>query len=78
MCNNSTTINSEKLDPEFVESMFFKLRKLEADGLININRKTIFVTTKGNSFMRNISAALDAKLWRNEIKRDTNTFSKAI
>ena len=78
MCNNSTTINSEKLDPEFVESMFFKLRKLEADGLVEINKETIFVTTKGNCFMRNISAALDAKLWRNEIKRETNTFSKAI
>ena len=36
------------------------------------------VTTKGNSFIRNISAAIDAKLWKNELGMEANTFSKAI
>lgn len=78
MCENKTTIDSETLNPEFVESMFSKLRSLEADGLVEIDGENIRVTAKGNSFIRNISAALDARLWKNEIKREVNTFSKAI
>lgn len=78
MCENKTTIDSETLNPKFIESMFSKLRSLEADGLVEIHGENIRVTTKGNSFIRNISAALDARLWKNEIKREVNTFSKAI
>ena len=78
MCENETTIDTAALTPEFVETMFLKLSALAADGLVGIDGDNIRVTTKGNSFIRNISAALDARLWKNEIKRDANTFSKAI
>jgi oxygen-independent coproporphyrinogen-3 oxidase len=78
MCENETTIDRAALNPEFVETMFLKLSALAADGLVEIKGDNIRVTKKGNSFIRNISAALDARLWKNEIKREANTFSKAI
>jgi len=38
--------------------------------------KNIIVSNKGKSFIRNISAAIDAQLWRKQMIG--NTFSKAI
>jgi len=76
MCENKTVLDHPLLDPDFVTSAFSKLVQLEADGLVVVNGKTIEVTNKGMSFIRNISAAIDAQLWRKQIS--TNTFSKAI
>ncbi len=76
MCGNKTVLDHPLLDPDFVASAFSKLAQLEADGLVVVNGKTVEVTNKGMSFIRNISAALDAQLWRKQIS--TNTFSKAI
>jgi oxygen-independent coproporphyrinogen-3 oxidase len=59
-----------------VKEAFVKLRVLEEDGLVILTGNTIDVTEKGMSFIRNISAAIDAQLWRKQIS--TNTFSKAI
>jgi oxygen-independent coproporphyrinogen III oxidase len=76
MCENKTNLDSNLVSPEFLESAFVKLQFLEADGLVTIDGQNIQVTTKGNSFIRNISAAIDARLWRND--SIANTFSKAI
>ena len=76
MCENKTNMDSELFSSDFLESAFVKLRLLEDDGLIIIDGQNIQVTTKGNSFIRNISAAIDARLWRND--SIANTFSKAI
>ena len=76
MCENKTNMDSELFSSDFLESAFVKLRLLEADGLVIIDGQNIQVTTKGNSFIRNISAAIDARLWRND--SIANTFSKAI
>lgn len=76
MCENKTVLDHPLLDPDFVASAFTKLAQLEADGLVVVNGKTIEVTNKGMSFIRNISAAIDAQLWRKQIS--ANTFSKAI
>lgn len=76
MCENKTNLDSELFSSDFLESAFVKLRLLEADGLVTIDGQNIQVTTKGNSFIRNISAAIDARLWRND--SIANTFSKAI
>lgn len=78
MCENKTNLDSEILGSEFLESAFSKLATLESDGLVTVDEKNIRITTKGNSFIRNISAAIDAQLWRNDKGRVTNTFSKAI
>ncbi len=76
MCENKTRLDNPVLEPAFVASAFEKLKALEADGLVEVNGKEIFVTPKGRLFIRNISAAIDPKLWRNH--SGTNTFSKAI
>ena len=76
MCENKTRLDNKLLEPDFVTSAFSKLRELEADGLVIIDEKNIHVTPKGRSIIRNISVAIDARLWRNH--KSTNTFSKSI
>ena len=76
MCENNTTLDSELLGFDFLAHAHTQLEALEQDGLLVVNGKNIKVTTKGNSFIRNISAAIDVKLWRTD--RGVNTFSKAI
>ena len=78
MCENKTSLDSELLSREFTDNAFSKLRSLEVDGLVTVEEDDIIVTTKGNSFIRNISAALDVRLWRNEREMEAHTFSKAI
>ncbi len=76
MCQNETLLNNPLLEPAFVETAFSKLNELEQDGLVILDGRKISVTPKGMSFIRNISAAIDAQLWRKEI--GVPTFSKAI
>lgn len=76
MCENETVLDHPLLDPAFIETAFEKLALLEADELVNISGRKIQVTAKGMSFIRIISAAIDAYLWRNH--SGANTFSKAI
>jgi oxygen-independent coproporphyrinogen-3 oxidase len=76
MCENKTSLDSKLLSTGFKKNVFLTWQKMEADGLVTINNQNINVTTKGNSFIRNISAALDKKLWENESRM--NTFSNAI
>ncbi len=76
MCEDKTRLDNQLLEPGFITSAFSKLRELEADGLVTIDEKNIHVTPKGRSFIRNISAVIDARLWRNQ--KSANTFSKAI
>jgi oxygen-independent coproporphyrinogen-3 oxidase len=76
MCCNETVLDHPVLDPDFIEAAFEKIALLEADGLVTISDRTIRVTERGMSFIRIISAAIDAYLWRNQ--SGANTFSKAI
>ncbi|MBC7890202.1 MAG: oxygen-independent coproporphyrinogen III oxidase [Ferruginibacter sp.] len=78
MCGNKTKMDIKLLEPDFIENVYSKLRTLEADGLVIVDEENIQVTKKGSSFIRNISAALDAQLWRNDKSRNAATFSKAI
>lgn len=76
MCDSKTSLHKELVNADFKEHVFSKLQMLEEDGLVTIDNDDIQVTKKGNSFIRNISAALDIKLWKNE--SGAKTFSKAI
>lgn len=76
MCENETVLDHPVLDPAFIEAAFDKLALLEADELVKVSGRKIQVTEKGRSFIRIISAAMDAYLWRNH--SGANTFSKAI
>lgn len=66
------------VNPEFLNNAFSKLRSFEADGLVTMNGKFIRVTEIGYAFIRDISAAIDTNLWRNEQDKATANFSKAI
>ena len=76
MCEDKTTLDSSILPLEFMKNAFSRLKELEADGLVQVKDNTIQITQQGRSFIRNISAAIDAKLWKNDL--GTSTFSKAI
>jgi oxygen-independent coproporphyrinogen-3 oxidase len=76
MCESKTSLHKELVNADFKIHVFSALKELQADGLVTIAGDDIQVTTKGNSFIRNISAALDIKLWKNE--SNVKTFSKAI
>jgi oxygen-independent coproporphyrinogen III oxidase len=76
MCLNKTTLNINSFDPDFLITVFSKLKSLEADGLVKVKGAAINVTTKGNLFIRNICAALDAQLFKKQSGQ--YTFSKAI
>ena len=78
MCENKTTIGHSTLDIDFISGAYTKLKVLKDDRLIIVDGENIYVTEKGKSFIRNISAAMDAKLWRNGTSVTANTFSKAI
>lgn len=76
MCENETVLDHPVLDPAFIEAAFEKLALLETDELVKVSGRKIQLTEKGMSFIRIISAAIDAYLWRNH--SGANTFSKAI
>lgn len=75
MCKGETTI-SEQLDESLVRNSMEQLNQLEGDQLLKLHNNTIRVTEKGQVFIRNISAALDARMWRKTYNE--KLFSKAI
>lgn len=76
MCENTTSLDDLKMAPEFIDLALEKLNRLQEDGLVVLTGKKIEVTPKGMLFIRNISATIDAQLWKKQMT--TNTFSKAI
>jgi len=75
MCQGKTTL-SNQWDPEFTKQSKEKLKELEYDQLLVMDNNTIQVTEKGRMFIRNISATIDARMWRENINE--KPFSKAI
>ncbi len=78
MCKHATSLQNYLAVDEYSKSVKAKLVKLQSDGLVVVSGEKIKVTEQGKSFIRNIAAAFDARLWRNEKEKQTNTFSKAI
>ena len=76
MCRNETLLQENLLEKDFIKSVFEKLNALKEDDFVEINGNKINLTEKGKTFIRNVSAALDARLWRKQI--GGNVFSKAI
>ena len=76
MCQGRTMLNASLLDADFLATAFSKLKRLEEDRLVEVMGNVIFVTAKGNLFIRNICAAIDAQLYNNQLSMQT--FSKAI
>ena len=76
MCRHTTTLQPGTLEPAFVDAALQQLHALASDGLVEIDGNTINVTVAGRSFIRNIASAMDAHLWRRQMK--TPAFSRAI
>jgi oxygen-independent coproporphyrinogen-3 oxidase len=76
MCTGKTTLNPMRLDESFYESIIQNLQPMQDDGFVSLENNKISVTSLGNTFIRNICSALDARMWK---KRNfENVFSKAI
>lgn len=76
MCKGETELSESLLDQQFLSAANGKLEKLAEDGLLTLDDKKICITVKGQLFVRNICAALDARLFRKS--SSSTTFSKAI
>ncbi len=57
---------------------FPQLKKLEQDGLVELNNRYVQVTGLGKSFIRNICRAFDLHLLRKNMSDSRSTYSKAI
>lgn len=76
MCIGKSTLCNNQLDEDFLNSANRKLKCLEEDQLLVYQDNTIQVTDIGQMFIRNICAALDARMWRK--CTEDKIFSKAI
>jgi oxygen-independent coproporphyrinogen-3 oxidase len=76
MCKSKTILDQSMIDSAFLPEILHELSLLNADGLVETEQTTITVTEKGNLFIRNICAVLDARLRRK--KKEGNVFSKSI
>jgi oxygen-independent coproporphyrinogen III oxidase len=75
MCNGKTDLDNQ-LNQSFILAAKENLKQLEGDGLLLTEGSTVSVTENGQLFIRNICAALDARLWRT--RGGEIVFSKAI
>jgi oxygen-independent coproporphyrinogen-3 oxidase len=76
MCNFKTSWKKEEQQHPSLWAGLERMREMEKDGFVNIGENSLEVTTLGQTFIRNICAALDARLWRN--KPATRLFSTSI
>lgn len=76
-CKGFTTFNPEHL-PILKEFCFPQLELLAADGLVEYDEKHIKLTAEGHCFIRNVCAAFDLYLRRDNSFLNKPTFSKAI
>lgn len=76
MCTNTTTLDKQRLEKQFYDSIVSQMNLLQEDGLVIFDGATISVTNKGTTFIRNICAVLDARLWRKS--NSAVIFSKSI
>jgi len=72
MCRGETRI-PEEVD---YEEIYKRLSPMEADGLINLDKKMVKILEKGKPFIRNISMAFDLRLWKE--KPQSQLFSMSI
>ena len=60
------------------EYSFPELEKLQLDGLVKFDEKSVAVSSQGKSFIRNICKAFDLHLLRKKVETDKKIYSKAI
>lgn len=77
MCQGETILDTHQIFPEHLEYIYHTIDALSKDGLVVRDNQHLRVTELGSLFVRNICAALDAYLYRNNIE-SRNMFSAAI
>jgi len=77
MCLGETFLQAREMDPNHLEYIYNTIDALSNDGLVVRNGLHLKVTDLGSLFVRNISAALDAYLYRSDME-NKNMFSAAI
>jgi oxygen-independent coproporphyrinogen-3 oxidase len=65
MCKGATSWADVNMQCDALFEGLERMDELAADGLVQINDESLFVTDKGKRFLRNICMALDARLWNN-------------
>lgn len=76
MCNHRTVLNTDIIGQEFMASVMEQFKNLERDNLLVVHDHDISVPENGHMFIRNICAALDARMWRKG--SNEQLFSRAI
>ncbi|TVZ25525.1 oxygen-independent coproporphyrinogen-3 oxidase [Gillisia sp. Hel_I_86] len=76
MCNFKTSWNNKSEYFEELPEVIDKLKELKNDGLIELGDKTILVTEKGKTFVRNICLPFDLRLQRKN--PETKLFSMTV
>ena len=76
MCQFTTSWDDDALSFPEIADVIIALQEMEKDGLLTISNKTITVTEKGKTFVRNICMAFDLRLKRNA--PNTKLFSMTI
>ncbi|HYK77272.1 MAG TPA: oxygen-independent coproporphyrinogen III oxidase [Daejeonella sp.] len=75
MCQGKTKWNKPEEQCAALHDSLERLKLMEEDGLIRLNRDSMEVLPAGKRFLRNICMALDARLWANQ--PETQLFSMA-
>lgn len=77
MCHGETILDTREFFPDHLEYIYQTIDALSENGLVNRNAQHLKVSELGSLFVRNICAALDSYLYRNNIE-SKNMFSAAI
>ncbi|HET6225557.1 MAG TPA: oxygen-independent coproporphyrinogen III oxidase [Bacteroidia bacterium] len=66
MCKHETSWNDVEMQCPALYEGLERLIEMASDGLIVKEEFSLYVTPKGNAFLRNVCMALDARLWRDQ------------
>lgn len=75
MCRLETLWEGVSFFPE-IENSLAQLQEMEADGLVRIEGKKLYITEKGRAFTRNVAMAFDLRMLRNQ--PETRLFSMTV
>ena len=76
MCNLETSWQEEKMQLPEMPEMIDRLKELEKDGLLKLEKEGVKINEAGRPFIRNIAMAFDLKLLRSQ--PETRIFSMTI
>jgi oxygen-independent coproporphyrinogen-3 oxidase len=76
MCHFETSWTNQSFIIDELNEIVFKLKEMEADGLVIFEKESIKITQKGQPYVRNVCMAFDVLLQRRQPK--TRLFSMTV